>query len=59
VGAAIGGVLATFLPIRLAFGLLAVGSVAGAVLAGWACFGSGALARVSLAAPVPTVSSTS
>jgi MFS family permease len=59
VGAGIGGVLATFLPVRLAFGLLAIGSVAGAVLAGWACLGSGALARVSLADPAPTVSSTS
>jgi hypothetical protein len=59
VGAAIGGVLATFLSIRLAFGLLAIGSVAGAVLAGWACLGSGALAQVSLAAPDSTMAGTS
>jgi MFS family permease len=50
-GAVIAGVLATFLPIRLAFGLLAVGGAIGAGLAGWACLGPGALAQVSLAAP--------
>ncbi len=49
-GAVIAGALATFLPIRLAFGLLAVGGAVGAGLAGWACLGSGALAQVSPAA---------
>ena len=50
-GAVIAGALATFLPIRLAFGLLAVGGAVGVGLAGWACLGSGALAHVLLAAP--------
>jgi MFS family permease len=50
-GAVIAGALATFLPIRLAFGLLAVGGAVGVGLAGWACLGSGALTHVLLAAP--------
>jgi len=50
-GAVLGGVLAQLLPIRLTFGLLAIGAAAGAGLAGWACLGSGPLATVSLSAP--------
>jgi hypothetical protein len=52
-GAALGGVLAESLPIRLAYGLLTVGVLAGAGLAGWSCLGSGPLAAVSVSVPVP------
>jgi MFS family permease len=51
VGAVLAGLLAEALPIRLAFGLLAISAVAGAGLAGWSCLGSRPLAAVSLAAP--------
>jgi predicted MFS family arabinose efflux permease len=51
VGAVLGGVLAEFLPIRLAFGLMAIAVAAGAGLAGWSCLGSGPLSAVSIAAP--------
>jgi hypothetical protein len=51
VGAALGGILAESLPIRLTYGLLAVGVVAGAALAGWSCLGSRPLAAVAV--PVP------
>jgi hypothetical protein len=50
-GAVLGGVLAQLLPIRLTFGLLAIGAAAGAALAGRACLGSGPLATVSISAP--------
>jgi MFS family permease len=50
-GAILGGLLAELLPIRVAFGVLAVGVAVGAVLAGWSCLGSGPLAVVSLSAP--------
>jgi len=46
VGAVLGGLLATFLPIRLAFGLLTISGAVGAGLAGWACFGPGARAAI-------------
>jgi hypothetical protein len=39
VGAALGGLLAEALPIRLTFGLLTISAVAGAGLAGWSCLG--------------------
>lgn len=51
VGAALGGILAESLPIRLTYGLLAIGVVAGAALAGWSCRGSRPLAAVAV--PVP------
>jgi predicted MFS family arabinose efflux permease len=51
VGAALGGLLAESLPIRLTFGLLAISAVAGAALAGWSCLGSRPLSAVSVAAP--------
>ncbi len=50
-GAALGGILAESLPIRLAYGLLTIGVLAGAALAGWSCLGSRPLAAVSV--PVP------
>jgi hypothetical protein len=50
-GAMLGGLLATLLPIRVAFGLLTISVVAGTGLAGWSCLGSGALAAISLSAP--------
>ncbi len=50
-GAALGGFLAESLPIRLAFGLLTIGVMAGAGLAGWSCMGSRPLAAVAV--PVP------
>jgi hypothetical protein len=53
VGAALGGLLAESLPIRLAYGLLTTGVLAGAALAGWSCLGSRPLAAVSV--PVPDV----
>jgi predicted MFS family arabinose efflux permease len=53
VGAVLGGLLAELLPIRLTFGLLAIGVAAGAGLAGWSCLGSGSLSTVSLSAPAP------
>jgi predicted MFS family arabinose efflux permease len=52
-GAALGGVMAESLPIRLTFGLLTISAVAGAGLAGWSCLGSGPLSAVSVAVPVP------
>ena len=51
VGAVLGGLLATLLPIRLAFGLLTTASVVGAGIAVWSYFGSGALAAISVSAP--------
>ena len=51
VGAAIGGLLAESLPIRLTFGLLAVSAVVGAGLAGWSCLGSRPLSAVSVSVP--------
>ena len=51
VGAALGGLLAEALPIRLTFGLLAVSAVAGAGLAGWSCLGSRPLSAVSVSVP--------
>jgi predicted MFS family arabinose efflux permease len=54
VGAALGGFLAESLPIRLTFGLLAIGAVVGAGLAGWSCLGSRPLSAVSV--PVPEAS---
>jgi Major Facilitator Superfamily len=53
VGAALGGFLAESVPIRLTFGLLTIGVLAGAGLAGWSCLGSGPLAAVSVPVPVP------
>jgi MFS family permease len=50
VGSIIGGVLAQFLPIRLTFGLLALGVAVGAGLAGWAAFGSRPFSAASLPA---------
>lgn len=50
VGAVIGGLVAEFLPIRLTFGLLAIGVAVGAGLAGWAAFGSRPLSAASLPA---------
>lgn len=54
VGAVLGGLLAQFLPIRLTFGLLAIGVAVGAGLAGWSCLGSGPLSTVSISAPTST-----
>jgi hypothetical protein len=51
VGAALGGLLAEALPIRLTFGLLTISAVAGAGLAGWSCLGSRPLSAVSLLVP--------
>jgi Transmembrane secretion effector len=51
VGAALGGLLAEALPIRLTFGLLTISAVIGAGLAGWSCLGSRPLAVVSVTAP--------
>jgi hypothetical protein len=51
VGAVLGGLLAEFLPIRLAFGLLTISAAIGAALAVWSCLGSRPLSAVSLAAP--------
>ena len=53
VGAILGGLLAQLMPIRVAFGLLAIGFATGAVLAGWSCRRSGPLRSVSLSAPLP------
>jgi len=50
VGSIIGGLLAEFLPIRLTFGLLAMGVAVGAGLAGWAAFGSRPFSAASLPA---------
>jgi predicted MFS family arabinose efflux permease len=50
VGALLGGLLAEVLPIRVTFGLLAIGVAVGASLAGWACLGSRPLATVVLSA---------
>jgi MFS family permease len=52
-GAVLGGLLAEFLPIRLAFGLLTISAAAGAGLAGWSCLGSRPLSAVSVSAPAP------
>jgi hypothetical protein len=53
IGALLGGLLATAVPIRAVFALVAIGAVAGTILAGWSCLGSGPLATVA----VPTDSS--
>jgi predicted MFS family arabinose efflux permease len=50
-GAVLGGLLAELLPIRLTFGLMAIGVAVGAMLAGWSCRRSGSLSVVSLSAP--------
>jgi MFS family permease len=50
VGAILGGLLSELLPIRLTFGLLAMGVGMGAALAIWSCLGSGPLAAFSLPA---------
>jgi MFS family permease len=55
VGAIIGGAMAQFLPIRLAFGIIAISVAAGASLAVWSCLGSRALAVIEVSAP-PSVS---
>ena len=47
-GAILGGLLAQLLPIRLAFGFLAIGVAVGAGLAWRSCLGSGPLSAVSL-----------
>jgi hypothetical protein len=52
VGAVLGGLLAELLPIRLAFGLMAIAVAVGAGLAGWSCLGSGPLSAVSVSAPI-------
>lgn len=52
VGAVLGGLLAQLLPIRLAFGLMAIAVAVGAGLAGWSCLGSGPLSAVSVSAPI-------
>ena len=46
IGALLGGLLASTLPIRIAFGLMTVCVTVGAGLAGWSCRGSGSLAAV-------------
>jgi predicted MFS family arabinose efflux permease len=51
VGAILGGVLSEFLPIRITFGLVAIGVAIGAGLGTWSCLGSGPLSKVSLPAP--------
>ena len=51
VGAALAGVLAESLPIRVTFGLLTISAVTGAGLAGWSCLGSRPLSAVSVSAP--------
>jgi len=53
VGAALGGLLAEALPIRLTFGLLTISVAAGSCLAGWSCLGSGPLSAVSIPAAEP------
>jgi predicted MFS family arabinose efflux permease len=52
VGAVLGGLLAELLPIRLAFGLMAIAVAVGAGLAGWSCLGSGPFSAVSISAPI-------
>lgn len=52
IGAVLGGVLAELLPIRLAFGLMAIAVAVGAGLAGWSILGSGPLSAVSISAPI-------
>lgn len=51
VGAILGGTMAQFLPIRLAFGILAISVAAGASLAVWSCLGSRPLAVIEVSAP--------
>jgi MFS family permease len=51
VGAALGGVLAEVLPVRVAFAVMALAVAAGAGLAVWSCLGSRPLAAVSISAP--------
>jgi MFS family permease len=50
-GAVAGGMLAQLLPIRLTFGLLAIGAAVGAGIAAWSCLGSRPLSAVSISAP--------
>ena len=52
-GAALGGILAESLPIRLAYGLLTAGVLVGAGLAGWSCLGARSLSAVSVQVPEP------
>jgi Major Facilitator Superfamily len=52
-GAALGGVLAESLPIRLAYGLLTAGVLVGAGLAGWSCLGTRSLSAVSVPVAEP------
>jgi predicted MFS family arabinose efflux permease len=53
VGALLGGLLAELLPIRFAFGLLAISAAVGAGLAARSCLRSGPLSAVSISAPSP------
>jgi Major Facilitator Superfamily len=48
IGASMGGLLATAVPIRAVFALVAVGAFGAAVLAGWSCLRSGPLATIAL-----------
>jgi predicted MFS family arabinose efflux permease len=48
IGALIGGLLTTAVPIRAVFALVAAGAFGAAVLAGWSCLGSGPLASIAL-----------
>jgi MFS family permease len=52
-GALLGGVLASILPIRIAYGLLTICVAVGAGLAGWAFRSSGSLSAVSVTASGP------
>jgi MFS family permease len=55
VGAVLGGTMAQFLPIRLAFGILAISVAVGAGLAVWSCLGSRPLSVISISAPPSTM----
>lgn len=46
VGAVLGGLLAAVMPIRAAFGVLAVSWAVGAGLVGWACIGTDVFAAI-------------
>ncbi|HEY2577480.1 MAG TPA: MFS transporter [Streptosporangiaceae bacterium] len=52
VGAILGGTMAQFLPIRLAFGILAISVAVGASLAVWSCLGTRPLAVIEVSAPL-------
>jgi Na+/melibiose symporter-like transporter len=51
VGAVLGGLLATVLPIRAAFGVLAISGAIGAALVGWAWLRTDAFTAISVPAP--------